>query len=377
MKERTCTSDKFRIDLTCHFAIGSSRERVLVTSPMLVLHFISVAVGRGSGGGARAPFVVSGATSRSTCSSPRMLARMTLSDQPGNYVAPYSSALGVSTAAILCSELICLPGAASTALAGRAAACTSLPLICCAFHILRTAAMSGPVLLRQPQQQRLNIGLALSSLVAVLPVFAPLPVMPVVIARGGSALLCFEVWSKGLVGGKAGDPFAEVIGVVREVVAAMLRAVELLTKGGAPAVFSMVALGHCGLIGAAMAAPAATAAAWWPAAAPGLGGARVAASTALLSACSAVLLGDVAANRQAGGTGDELRPWRWLNRALLLSSAAHVAVQCAALAASRGGVGLAPLAIASRAMVLATIAAQALVLGTAVLCATQDALFFK
>jgi hypothetical protein len=62
---------------------------------------------------------------------------------------------------------------------------------------------------------------------------------------------------------------------------------------------------------------------------------------------------------------------------LLLSSAAHVAVQCAALAASRGGVGLAPLAIASRAMVLATIAAQALVLGTAVLCATQDALFFK
>ena len=343
---------------------------------LLVLTFITLAVGRG-------PFVVSGANSWSTCSSPHMLARMTLSDQPGNYVAPYSSALGVSTAAILCGELICLPGAASTALAGRAAACSSLPLICCAFHILRTAAMSGPVLLGQPQQKRLNIGLALSNLVAVLPVFAPLPVMPVVIARGGSALLCFEVWSKGLVGGKAGDPFAEVIGVVREVVAAMLRAVELLAKGGAPAVFSMVALGHCGLIGAAMAAPAATAAAWWPAAAPGLGGARVAASTALLSACSAVLLGDVAANRQAGGTGDELRPWNelrpwmWLNRALLLSSAAHVAVQCAALAASWGGAGLAPLAIASRAMVLGTIAAQALVFGTAVLCATQDALFFK
>ena len=359
---------------------------------MLVLTFITLAVGRG-------PFVVSGANSWSTCSSPHMLARMTLSDQPGNYVAPYSSALGVSTAAILCGELICLPGAASTALAGRAAACSSLPLICCAFHILRTAAMSGPVLLGQPQQKRLNIGLALSNLVAVLPVFAPLPVMPVVIARGGSALLCFEVWSKGLGGGKAGDPFAEVIGVIGEVIAALLRAVELLTKGGAPALFSMVALGHCGLIGAAIAAPAATAAAWWPAAAPALGGARVAVSTALLSACSAVLLGDVAANRVGitggsacsavllgdvaanrvgitGGTGDELRQWRWLNRALLLSSAAHVAVQCAAVGASWGGVGLSPLAIASRAMVLGTIAAQALVLGTAVLCATQDALFF-
>ena len=338
---------------------------------LLVLTFITLAVGRG-------PFVVSGANSWSTCSSPHMLARMTLSDQPGNYVAPYSSALGVSTAAILCGELICLPGAASTALAGRAAACSSLPLICCAFHILRTAAMSGPVLLGQPQQKRLNIGLALSNLVAVLPVFAPLPVMPVVIARGGSALLCFEVWSKGLGGGKAGDPFAEVIGVIGEVIAALLRAVELLTKGGAPALFSMVALGHCGLIGAAIAAPAATVAAWWPAAAPALGGARVAVSTALLSACSAVLLGDVAANRVGitGGTGDELRQWRWLNRALLLSSAAHVAVQCAAVGASWGGVGLSPLAIASRAMVLATIAAQALVLGTAVLCATQDALFF-
>ena len=89
-------------------------------------------------------------------------------DRPGNYVSAYTSALGVSVAATMCSELVPLPGSidAAVPIVGRMAACMSVPLLCGSFAALRFAARAGPPLLRTRVFERLNLGLALSSVAA-------------------------------------------------------------------------------------------------------------------------------------------------------------------------------------------------------------------
>ena len=322
-------------------------------------------------------------------------------DRPGNFVQPYTSALGVSAAAILCGELIPIPGSADTAvpLLGRVAACTSLPLLCTAFVVLRAAAKVGPPMLRTVPYQRLNLGVAVSSVSAV--VVAPMPIISVIVARAGSALLCLEIWSQGSEA-KSGDPLAEITAVVKSVVASVRRALTLLfgalparrraasslegNGAGAvdatgPAGFAALFFAYCGLAVAALAAPPAATAALWPAVAPGMGSARTAVSTALLSAVCALSLGDVAASRQPSSTGDELRPWRWLNRALLASASAHVALQAlaAGLSLRRGGLALAasPLGASASAALLGACASQLVHIATIALCATQEQLFFS
>ena len=128
----------------------------------------------------------------------KMAQEVPASEMPGTYVKPYSMALGVSTAAVLCSELV--PRVSATAMAaapfwlGRAASCTGLPLVIASFLVLVDASHVGPDQLRSDVCQRLNLALALTSIIAV--VTSPRPDVSVIIARSGSALLCLEVWSQ-------------------------------------------------------------------------------------------------------------------------------------------------------------------------------------
>jgi len=298
-------------------------------------------------------------------------------DRPGNYVSAYSSALGVSAAAVLCGELIPMPGAKTVPLAGRVAACTALPLLCTAFAVLREAAKVGPSKLQTLPIQRLNLGLALSSVASVV-IGRPLPVLSVIVARAGSALLCLEVWSQGAAA-KAGDPAAEVTAALRGVFEMCRRTIQLLLSERAAALFSAIALGYLALLLAVVLAPKAALAALWPAVTPlGATGARAAASAAGLASVVSLNLADVSAGRKASSSGDELRPWRWLNRALLLSAALHLMVQ--ALAGLTGGGGEGALAalwssgrVCAQSCTLAAV--QVLHVATIALCAWATPLF--
>mmetsp|Transcript_13207 Transcript_13207/g.33852 ORF Transcript_13207/g.33852 Transcript_13207/m.33852 type:complete len:357 (-) Transcript_13207:222-1292(-) len=312
------------------------------------------------------------------------------SERPGNYVAPYQSALGVSAAAVLCGELIRVPGTvdATVSLFGRTMACTSLPLLCTAFLVLRTAAKVGPAMLRTERFQWLNLGVAISSIAAGA--VAPMPVLSVIIARGGSALLCLEVWSQGAAA-KAGNPLAEILAALQCVASGFRRAIDLALAGivsdtdnsdqVGPACFAYLCLAYTAFAAFGLVAPTAMAAALWPMVTPGLGGARVAVSAAGLSATSALLLGDVASKRSPSSTGDELRPWRWLNRALLLSATAHVALQ--ALAVLLLGLQCNFAALSAKLIstplrtFVPTLMAQLLQVATIVLCAWRASLFYS
>lgn len=105
-----------------------------------------------------------------------------------------------------------------------------------------------------------------------------------------------------------------------------------------PAAYGALALAHgCIAVGACL-HPSAEAL-LWPFRSPGLGAARIAASAAVLSATALVTLADVAALSRSGGDGEELpprrllpqldeqgeelRPFRWLNRAVWPSALAR------------------------------------------------------
>lgn len=248
-------------------------------------------------------------------------------ERPGNYVQPYSSALGVSTAAVLCGELVPIPGfdVVTTSLLGRLAACTSLPLLWCTLAAMRVAAVKGPSLLRLPSFERLNLGIALSSLAAC--VVSPRPVVSVLVARGGTALLCLEVWSK-WSGATSGDPVSEVVALLRGLCGGLQRAVGLCFAGvtggvggtasslGAPAAvraYAALALAHVIFALSLLCGPSSVAA-LWPLASPGVNSMRVAASSSILTAACATTLADLAESRPAAGTGEGLRPFRHVNQ---------------------------------------------------------------
>ena len=114
------------------------------------------------------------------------------------YCGPYSTALGVSAAAVLCSEIIVMPGRAVAPAAGpalmwlgRLSACTQLPALAAGLLALRAAARAGPARLRSDTYQRLNLAVAASSLLAVAG--RPRPDVSVIVARAGTAMLCLEV----------------------------------------------------------------------------------------------------------------------------------------------------------------------------------------
>ena len=319
-----------------------------------------------------------------------MIDKLPARDRPGNYVSAYGSALGVSVAAVLCGELIPLPGSVDTAVPalGRVAACTSLPLLIACFGALRIAALRGPQLLRTPIFEQLNLGLALACVAAV--VVSPRPLLPVVVARGGSALLCLEVWSQSSSDTKAGDPLSEVLSAARGLANALRRALELLCSGiGARATknthgeeedartaawYAACALAHAAAAMAACAAPGTMATALWPVVAPGTAAARLAVSTQVLYAVGAVTLANAVAARPRTDDGEAMRPFRWINRALLLSMIAHLVVQGGATLQASSVVG--GLALSHGRMTLMA-CVQLVQLGTAWLAASKRPLFYN
>jgi hypothetical protein len=351
----------------------------------------------------------------------RSAVRLELSprDTPGNYVQPFSSALAVSTAGMLLGELIPVPGSVDAAvpILGRVAAISSVPLLVASFAALRTAAFVGPKLLRSQPYVRLtyapaadwpnprrtperrsrtmpvssrSLFLALSSVLACA--LAPMPVLSVVVARGGSALLCLEVWSHSSSG--AGDPLKEATAALATLVAAGRRTGALLLDGlpfrsgsasgsadsraplvhadaRLPARFAALALAHAAL---ALLAPRA-AGAIWPLAAPGSGAVRIACSTSVLAAGAAAILADVAASRPAAAATAALAPFRRLNAALGFSALAHLVVQAMAAVLRRAR----PDALAATHLptaLAAAAAAQLIMLATAAVCAAADPVFY-
>ena len=168
--------------------------------------------------------------SKAMARSPHVVSSAKPFDEPGNYVSAYSSALGVSAAAVLCGELIRLPNSADALvpMLGRLAAVSSLPTIGASLACLRAAAFAGPALLRNPAYVRLNLGVALASIAACT--ISPRPVLSVMVARGGTALLCLEVWSQSIAAAKAGDPFGELRAAARGMIGAVGRAIELCAR---------------------------------------------------------------------------------------------------------------------------------------------------
>ena len=131
---------------------------------------------------------------------PPPASQLPASQVPGMYCGPYSTALGVSAAAVLCSEIIVMPGKAVTTATGalkwlgRASACTQLPLLAACLLALRSAARVGPARLRSDTYQRLNLAVAASSLLAIAG--RPRPDISVIVARAGTAMLCLEVFAQ-------------------------------------------------------------------------------------------------------------------------------------------------------------------------------------
>jgi hypothetical protein len=262
-------------------------------------------------------------------------------DRPGNYVSPYSMALGVSSSAILCSELLPGAGVGPIVLAagwptwlGRAAGCTSLPMLVTCFLALRNAAKVGPKRLRSGTYQRLNLALALSSIFAV--VLPPRPNLSVTAARAGAALLCLEVWSQSS-GTTAGDPLQEVRSMVESIAHGLSNTVHLLRTGGAPVdarrplaarIYAALSLA----LGAAAVSsvwwPATTASAMWPVVAPALSSCGRDTAAFSLAAVGAYTLADGAARGRLGASTFVL-----VNKGMLLWSSAHLAIQVAALGA--------------------------------------------
>ena len=313
-------------------------------------------------------------------------------DEPGNYVSAYSSALGVSVAAVLCGELIRVPSTADALVpvVGRLAAASSLPLITSSLVCLRAAAVAGPTLLRQPSYMLLNLGVALASIAACT--ITPRPVLSVMVARGGTALLCLEIWSQATSAAKAGDPFRELSAAIRGTIGAVRRAIDLLCKGLMrasngevvdsippiiPACYAALALTHIGTALVATVAPSATAAALWPLASPGEGAMRIACSSSILTAVCATVLADVLARWPSSpGSADELRPFRSLNRGMMLSSFAHLALQMAAgCQLMRSSGALLQLGALGTTPFIAMGLAQLVHLATAVFCHAQDSLY--
>jgi hypothetical protein len=273
------------------------------------------------------------------------------SELPGNYVQPYTMALGVSTSAILCAELV--PGAGLGVIAatkgpvylGRIAAISTLPLLASFLLALRSAAAVGPSRLRSETYQRLNLGVALSSLLAV--VVSPRPPLSVVIARAGCALLCLEVWSQS--SGSAGNPLAEMVTIVRDTVGSVCRSAQLMLTGGKGGVdtkpllsrsYAILAASFGALAVSSLAAPEMTANALYPLAAPVLAPGR-AASWASLVAITAYTLADAAARGRIGAS-----TFRLLNLGLLLSCVAHLSTQLLPIIASGAALAISPLASA-------------------------------
>jgi len=262
---------------------------------------------------------------------------------PGTYVKPYSMALGVSSAAVLCNELV--PRIASPAAAGlplwlgRAAPCTGLPLLVAAFIVLRKAARVGPAELLGPDCQRLNLALALTSIVAV--VSSPRPDLSVTIARAGSALLCLEVWSQAT--GCAGNMFGEVSALVRGAISSCVRCVQLALGTAVPLAaraYALLSLCYGALAAAFALSPARATSAFWPVVTPAATSSDMARGIAVagLAAVSCFTLGDgrcstgtLAGSGQEGGELDAAElpgvSSRPLNLGLTVATACHLAVQ--------------------------------------------------
>ena len=208
------------------------------------------------------------------------------SERPGGYVDPYSMALGVSVSAVLCSELVPQTSALAVSGAhlwlGRVAACSGLPLLVACFLALKSAAVVGPTRLRSATYQRLNLAVALTSILAVA--VPPRPLLACIVGRVGSALLCLEVWSQSS-GVPQSDPVLQMVGevgaIAKGAAGSAAACVGLLLPWGGAAeagnagarpgaargcALAAVALG--GLAAWSLAAPAAAAAAYWPAAGP-------------------------------------------------------------------------------------------------------------
>lgn len=265
---------------------------------------------------------------------------------PGTYVNPYSMALGVSFSAVLCSELVVVTGTsgallwgplgAAPTIVGRLAGVTTLPLLLACLLALRNAAFVGSTQLDAPAQQRLNLAVAACSILAIAT--PPRPDLTVIVARAGTALLCFEVWSKSLAAG-AGDMVTEAAAIARGVASSVTDAFQLATGLGpqtprpASRGLAACAIGY-GVLGLALlAAPVPAAAALWPHAVPGMPGfaARRAAAWAVLSssACLTLAADDRPAERLSPASS------RVLSAGLFASAAAHLAVQGQAATASR------------------------------------------
>lgn len=329
-------------------------------------------------------------------------------------MSPYTSAVAVSVAAIVCGEMIPMQGRDLLAvpLLGRLAACTSLPLLFACFAALRTAARTGPPLLRTYAYENLNLGLAMASIAACA--VTPHPVLSVIIARGGSALLCLEVWSQSS-NARAGDPFAELGFALRALAQTAQRTTthllswpqSLIGGGGVGAVgrdddgggaaagtmgtgvsagFAALAVAHATMAVAALRAPpAALAAALWPVVSPGTGVARIACSTSVLSAFAAAVLADATgAGRSLSGVAAELAPFRRLNSALGVSAALHLLIQLVAAAlwriAPMGGALAGAVAVGSSVSTRALIGfglAQLVLLATAIVSLANDAAFYN
>jgi len=335
--------------------------------------------------GPRAATVAAAVASTSRAFPAVSTAEMQPFERPGNYVQPYGSALGVSVAAVLCGELIRVPGTADVAVSvcGRLAGTTSLPLLGASLAVLRAASFTGPALLATLTCQRLNLGIALSSVAACI-IGSPRPVLSVVVARVGTALLCLEVWSK-FSGANAGDPVSEVTTALKSTAQAVRRTIDLFCAGlggGAPdgaeaavtssavtANYAALALVQIAIALAVCASPSAAVPALYPVASPGSGAARNAASSAILSAVCATTLADAAATRTPHSSGQQqLQPFRWLNRAMLASASAALAVQ----AGAAGLMGAGAVRSLGRAAIVAMAAAQLVQLATVAVCVQQD-----
>ena len=266
---------------------------------------------------------------------------MPASERPGNYVDPYSMALGVSVSAVLCSELVPQTSALAVSGAhlwvGRVAACSGLPLLVACFLALKSAAVVGPTRLRSATYQRLNLAVALTSILAVA--VPPRPLLACVIGRVGSALLCLEVWSQSS-GVPQSDPVLQMVGevgaIAKGAAGSAAACVGLLlpwggaaeagnagARPGAARGYALAAVALGGLAAWSLAAPAAAAAAYWPAAGPALGAARGASTAGLAAACAATLADAASRGRLGAST------FRLLNLGLLAATAAHLASQAA------------------------------------------------
>ena len=222
-------------------------------------------------------------------------------------------------------------------MARRVAACSGLPLLVACFLALKSAAVVGPTRLRSATYQRLNLAVALTSILAVA--VPPRPLLACIVGRVGSALLCLEVWSQSS-GVPQSDPVLQMVGRgrrdrqgrgglggrVRRPPPSLGRRRRGGQRRRAPrrgARYALAAVALGGLAAWSLAAPAAAAAAYWPAAGPALGAARGASTAGLAAACAATLADAASRGRLGAST------FRLLNLGLLAATAAHLASQAA------------------------------------------------